>query len=108
MQIQVNAADVDNSDAIELRVEEEVNHALNRFTDRITRVEVHLRNLNGPKHGIDKRCKMEARIAGLDPLVVEQDADDLYEAIHRAAKKLERAVKHQIERHEEHKQRTSA
>lgn len=107
MQIQINPGEVEVSPAIEERIEQEVQHALNRFTDQVTRVEVHLRNLNGPKHGVDKRCLMEVRLAGLDPFAVEEDADDLYQAIHLASKKLERAVKHKVERHKERQARNS-
>ena len=108
MQIQINAGDVQHSDAIDERIEEEVRTALELFSEQVTRVEVHLRNLNGPKHGVDKRCLMEARLAGLDPLAVEADAEDLYQAVHLAAGKLERAVKHRIERRKEHIQKRDA
>jgi len=108
MQIQINAGDVQHSDAIDERIEKEVRTALELFADQVTRVEVHLRNLNGPKHGVDKRCVLEARLAGFDPLAVEADADDLYQAVHLAAGKLERAVKHRIERRKEHIQKRDA
>ena len=103
MLIQVNFGDVQSSEAIEARVREEVSSALEHQASRVTRVEVHLRDLNGQKAGIDKRCTMEARLAGFQPLAVEEDREDLYDAIHAAAKKLHRAVKHKLERHEEHK-----
>lgn len=100
MLIQVNFGDVQSSEAVESRVHEEVTHALEHHADRVTRVEVHLRDLNGQKHGIDKRCTMEARLAGFQPMAVEEDAEDLYDAIHAAAKKLHRAVKHKLDRHD--------
>ena len=103
MLIQVNFGDVESSQAIEDRVHEELEKALHHQADRVTRVEVHLRDLNAQKSGVDKRCTMEARLAGFQPLAVEEDREDLYEAIHAAAKKLHRAVKHKLDRHEEHK-----
>jgi ribosomal subunit interface protein len=108
MQIQINAGDVQHSDAIDEKIEAEVRSSLELFAQQITRVEVHLRNLNGPKHGVDKRCVIEARLAGHDPLAVEADSDDLYQAVHLAAGKLERAVRHKIERHKEHMQKRDA
>jgi ribosomal subunit interface protein len=103
MQIHINAGDVQSSPAIVERAQQEVEHALKVFRDRVTRVEVHLHDLNGRKSGVDKRCVMEARLAGHPPLAVEHDADDLYEAVRLAAGKLERAVRHKIERHDEHR-----
>ena len=94
MQIQVNS---DNSVAVnnELsrRVVADVNKALERFNDRITRVEVHLSDVSGPKPGIqDKRCLMEARPAGLDPVAVSNQAATLEEAVRGAAQKLQRLL----------------
>lgn len=66
---------------------------LERFEGRITRVEVHLSDLNSLKLGErDKRCMMEARVGGLKPIAVSHEAPTLTEAIHMAADKLERAV----------------
>ena len=61
--------------------------------ERITRVEVALSDLNSRKLGErDKRCIMEARLGGMQPIAVSHEAPTLTEAIHVAADKLERAV----------------
>ena len=43
---------------------------LGRFADRITRAEVHLTDENGSEKtgGNDKRCMIEVRMAGMDPI----------------------------------------
>ena len=75
------------------RVQGVVEGRLERFEGRITRVEVHLNDLNSLKLGErDKRCMMEARVGGLKPIAVSHEAPTLTEAIHAAADKLERAV----------------
>jgi len=75
------------------RVQGVVEGRLERFEGRITRVEVHLSDLNSLKLGErDKRCMMEARLGGLKPIAVSHEAPTLTEAIHMAADKLERAV----------------
>jgi len=94
MQIQVNS---DSSVAVDSElsrlVESTVNNALKRFEDRITRVEVHLSDVNGDKFGIqDKRCLMEARPAGHDPVAVANQAANLEEAVRGAAQKLKRLL----------------
>jgi len=77
------------------RVESIVGDAVDRFADRVTRVEVHLNDVNGAKHGAkDKRCMMEARVGGLKPLAVSHEASTLLEAIEACADKLERALEH--------------
>ncbi len=79
------------------RVQGVVEGRLERFQARITRVEVHLNDLNGNKLGErDKRCMMEARVGGMRPIAVSHEAPTLTEAIHMAADKLERAIEHTL------------
>lgn len=101
MLIQVNAGEFHSTPAITAHVEKEVERALKLFRDRITRVEVHLRDDNGPKSGVDKRCVMEARLAARQPIAVENTGTDMYEAVAGAAGKLERAVRKVIEKERE-------
>ena len=79
------------------RVRGVVEGRLDRFEGRITRVEVHLNDLNGSKLGErDKRCMMEARIGGMKPIAVSHEAPTVTEAIHATADKLERAIAHTL------------
>ncbi len=101
MQVQVNFVELSRTQAIDDHVQERVDHAVERFADRVTRVEVHLHDENGHghAHGVPKRCIMEARLAGHKPMVVEHADEDLYQAITECANKLHRAVEHWIDRH---------
>ena len=101
MQVQINFGDVQKSEAVSSAVTEQLNDSLRLYRDRITRVEVHLRDDNGPKAGVDKRCLLEARLAGMEPLAVEARGTDIYQVITEAAGKLERAIRHKVERHDE-------
>ncbi len=48
---------------------------LAHFSEHITRIEVHLSDENGGKHGPnDKRCMLEARMEGKQPIAVTADA----------------------------------
>jgi hypothetical protein len=80
-------------------VEGLVQHAVGRFAERITRVEVHLNDVNAGKHGErDKRCMMEARLAGLAPIAVHSEAPSLELAMKGAADKLEHAIERAVGR----------
>lgn len=90
MQIQVNTdGNVDGSDDRAGRIEGDVATALARFEDRLTRVEVHLRDESAgrPTSG-DHRCLIEARPAGMEPVVVSDHADGPEEAVNGALDKL--------------------
>ncbi len=94
MQIQLNTdKHVQGDDAFNTWVERELRDRLGRFGDHITRIEVHLSDINGARAGdMDKRCKLEARLAGRQPLVVGHDAGKVADAIFGAADKLQRLM----------------
>jgi ribosomal subunit interface protein len=100
MQIQINSDHhISASPAVAARIQELVRGTLERYSDRITRVEVHLNDLNSVKGGNnDKRCLMEARVAGFGPVDVNHEAESLELAIDGAMEKLERAIEHRLGR----------
>lgn len=53
------------------KIQTQITEALSRFSDLITRLEVHLSDENGSKDGLDdKRCLLEAKITGKEPIAV--------------------------------------
>jgi ribosome-associated translation inhibitor RaiA len=75
------------------QVEASVVNELGRFSQQVTRVEVHLSDENGDKSGADdKRCLMEARLEGRPPTAVSHRASTMQLAIDGAAAKLARAI----------------
>jgi ribosome-associated translation inhibitor RaiA len=109
MQVQVNTDNhVRGSDDLTKRVTDSVEAALGRFREHLTRVEVHLGDENGRKGGQgDKRCAMEARPSGRQPVAVIHHADTLDEAIDGAAEQLARLLDSTFGRLHDHKGRTS-
>jgi ribosomal subunit interface protein len=98
MQIQINSDHhITGSPELAAHVQALVRDTLERYSDRITRVEVHLNDLNsGVKGGTDKRCMMEARLGGLGPVAANHEAETLDLAISGAMEKLERAIEHKL------------
>jgi ribosome-associated translation inhibitor RaiA len=72
-----------------------VEDSLSRFSQQLSRVEVHITEETGHTHGQgDKRCMMEARLEGHQPLAVTQHSATADEAVNGAAEKLERLIEH--------------
>ena len=105
MQIQVNTdANIKGRDDHVRQIEAEINTALSRFSDQITRIEVHLSDENAGKSGsADKRCLMEARPAGRQPIEVSHEGATLEEAYSGAAKKLRSSLESTLGRASDHK-----
>jgi ribosome-associated translation inhibitor RaiA len=95
MQIQINTDNnIEGNDRLAQQVEVAVRHALDRFSAQVTRVEVHLSDENSDKKfGTgDKRCLLEARLAGLQPISVTHEAATLEQAVDGAVEKLARSL----------------
>lgn len=103
MQIQIFAQGLDVPDALRTYVERNLMDVLKHHEERLTRVEVHLKDLNSSKkNGVDKRCLIEARPRGMDPVAAEHDASEFRDAVHQAALKLERVLQHKIGKQRSH------
>jgi len=98
MQIQVTTDHtIDGHEALAVRIRGVVENALSRVSDHITRVEVHLIDESGPKsRKNNKRCMMEARPEGRQPISVTDESSTLELAVDGAADKLARSIEHTL------------
>ena len=96
MQIQVNSSNHFEGNArLDQWVRSTLQNSLERYEDDLTRIEVHLRDENGDKPGPhDKRCQMEARPKGHQPISVSHKSASLDQAVEGAATKLNHALEH--------------
>lgn len=100
MLVQVNASEVSGSEALASYVQEAIEKAVKHLQHRITRVEVHLTKNDGPIDGGDQRCLIEARPAGKKPIAVHSTDHDIYDAIKKAAGKLERHMAKELRKND--------
>ena len=100
MKIQVNTGhNIDGHEAMMRHAESVVEAMLGHLAEHVTRVEVHLSDENSEKGGsLDKRCLMEARLEGHQPIAVNDAAETSHQAIAGAAEKLKHAVGHVLDR----------
>jgi len=84
-------------------VESEVESAMGELAEHITRVVVHVSDENAAKGGDhDKRCVMEARFEGHQPVAVTHEADSVDQAVEGAATRLRTALDHTLGRLRSH------
>ena len=109
MQIQINTdRNIEGHEALAAQVRGVVESALSRISDHITRVEVHLSDESSHKSSQnDKRCMMEARLEGRQPIAVTHHAATMDQAADGAADKLARLIESTLERrHDQENHRT--
>ncbi len=104
MKIQINTDNnIVGSEEFAALAEATVESTLGHLAEHITRVEVHLSDENSEKGGShDKRCMMEARLEGHQPVAVSDEAESIDQAIDGAAEKLKRSLDHTLGRLSDH------
>jgi ribosomal subunit interface protein len=92
---------IQNSDRLIEYVRAELNQEFQRHSERITHFSVHFSDENGDKGGSDDiKCMIEARPAGLKPVVVNHKGHNIDTAIHGAIERLKRSLEHTFEKKE--------
>jgi hypothetical protein len=95
MHVQFNTDhNIDGHARLQQYANDAIADTLGRFAERITRVEVHLSDVNSATKGgkDDHRCLLEARLANLNPVSVSHLAPTREEALDGALDKLERLI----------------
>lgn len=100
MQVQLNSdKHIVGSPSLQERVEQILLRELKHLADNVTRIEVHLNDENSAKTGEqDKRCLLEARLSGVQPVTSEHRAASIELAIDGAAAQLARALQSAIDK----------
>lgn len=95
MLIQVNTDNqIEGDETLKQRVKDDVERALGRFSEKITRIVIHLsdESSSGKSGDNDKRCLIEVRLAGLKPLSSSHEAATTEQAISTALDKIQRSL----------------
>jgi ribosomal subunit interface protein len=95
----IHSQNISLTDAIRAHLERRLSVALRRFDQRISFVEVYIKDLNGADKGVnDKSVLIKTRVPGLPAVIVENTSDDLYASISVAARRSKRALKRALRR----------
>lgn len=101
MHVQVNAgSDVKTNETWQAEIGAIVSGTLDRFERQLTSVEVFISDENSrEKEGdADKRCVIEARLAGMKPIAVRTSAPTFEAAVTNCAEKMERTLESHLGR----------
>ena len=105
MQIDIQSQGFTLTDGIRDHLMKRLACGLSHGDDHITRVNVRLSDINGPRGGRDKRCLIRIPLTIGQEVVVEDLDDDLYVAIDKAAGRCERTLVRRLSRAREHRER---
>lgn len=97
MNIQIRGIGIPATEALAAHIERRLAFSLSRFSAQIERIVVRFSDLNGPRGGCDKVCRVGFTLRGLGLESVEARDADLYFAVDQAAVKAGRRVARLLE-----------
>ena len=94
MTIQINTdKNLDVHETYRTQLKDLLSEEFSRFEEQITRLEVHLSDENGNKESEDdKKCMIEARLKGRQPIAVSDVANTYDQAVNGATDKLKTSL----------------
>ncbi|MFO0973439.1 MAG: ribosome-associated translation inhibitor RaiA [Phycisphaerae bacterium] len=108
MNVQIAGRKVVVDDELRDHVNRRLKFAIGRFTKRVAEVRVALSDVNGPKGGPDKRCRITLEIIPSGGLMAEETQADLFAAVSGAAERVKHALKRELERRRSGRSRARA
>lgn len=92
MRIDIHTSRLSLTPELRERIQRRASFALSRLGSRVARVEVHLADINGPRGGVDKRCRLLIYLDRGAAVTVERLDGDLMVLIDRCFATATRAV----------------
>jgi len=104
MKIQLNTdKNIEGNERLESYLNNLISQELTRFSEHITRIEVHIADENDQKKGMnDKRCMLEARIENKQPIAVTSHSNSVEKAVSIALDKLKASLETIMGRQKNH------
>ncbi len=94
----IHSAGITEPDSLRTYAERRLAFALDRFEDRARRVIVRIRDINGPRGGVDSRCSIILTLRDGRHIEAESVTAWPFASITLAAKRLNAMVRREVER----------
>lgn len=97
MQIYIRQNHIHHSEALDNYIQRRLHFALGRFAHKIQSITIRLMDINGPRGGADKMCKMILKMK--DKLIpMEGLGSDFYAVVDSTTDRLRRQVQREVDR----------
>jgi len=98
MKIELRFRGLEASDSLREHTVRRIHLHLSRFGQDVSAVAVRIGDVNGPRGGLDKRCRITVRGPRLRLSTLEELSADAYAAVDSAVARVARAVGRDLER----------
>lgn len=101
MKTTIHSTGIEVDPPLREHIERRTQLSLSRLSERISRIEIYLSDLNGPRGGVDKHCKIEVHLTNLPVAVLDDLDSDMPRLVDRCLARITRLVTKRLERSRE-------
>lgn len=98
MRYEIRRRGVEVTEDLRVHVVERLRLALARFAGYVGEVRVYLRDVNGPRGGLDKECRIVVEVPRYGRVVVAVAYADVFGAVAHTARRTQFAVRRRVKR----------
>jgi ribosome-associated translation inhibitor RaiA len=98
MKTEVRFHGLEPSASLRDHAERRIRTQLGRFGRELVTVVVRVGDINGPKGGLDKRCRISVRGPRIGSATIEEFSGDTYSAVDRAVERVSDSISRMLER----------
>lgn len=103
MMMNVNFRNIDGDASTVNYINQRLSFALARTQHEVRSTAVTLSDVNGPKGGLDKQCKIVLKANGLKEIVISERQPDVHQAINRGIARASQNLARQLKRKQQSK-----
>lgn len=96
MHIELKFRGLTPTNELRAHVTRRLDFALDRFSEDLRRVSVLIADLNGPRGGVDKRCRIELVSSRAGTIIVHRDSGDVLAAVDEASDLARRTLAREL------------
>lgn len=92
MKVLIHSSNVPLSERARRFIQEKVSFRLKRFDNSVDKVDLYLKDVNGPKGGLDKECTLSIKPSDSKAIVVSSKANSIFLVVRQCAVKAKLAL----------------
>jgi hypothetical protein len=98
MQLDMRGINFQLDETLKNHIERRLHFAMERFAARIQKVTVRMTDINGPRGGIDKHCRIAIDLVPRGTVMLEDRGENPFILVTDMAKRAGRSVRRELER----------
>jgi len=98
MQISTHFGNLEPSASVKNDASELILSAVERFRSRIRKINVSIRDINGPRGGEDKQCRCVVHLKRMSPIVIEETGENYRSLLNRVSDRVSYTLSQRIDR----------